>query len=109
MAARAHSSRTGGASLSQDTVWWRRRVTDVNVNAKEVPKWRMKGALYPSQAGSGKQLVQSDQKLPQEILQLLVKLQTVIHRKLLLPGRRMVDVTLTDIRGKLEVNQRHSP
>lgn len=29
---------------------------------------------YPGQGGNGKQLVQSDQELPQKILQLLVKL-----------------------------------
>lgn len=109
MAARAHSSRTGGASLSQDTVWWRRRVPDVNINVEKVPKGRIDGSLYPSQAGDGKQLVQSDQKLPQQILQPLVKLEAVIHRKLLLPGRRTVHVTFTEIRRRLEANRRRSP
>lgn len=93
MAERAHSSRTGGASLSQDTVWWR-QATNVNIDVEEVPKARIGGPLYPSQAGGGKQLVHSDQKLPQQILQLLVKLQPVLHRKLLLSGRRMGDVNV---------------
>lgn len=67
----------------------------MNINVEEVPKGRIKGSLYLSQAGNGKQLVQSDQKLPQKILQLLVKLYTVIPWKLLLPGQRMVDEMLT--------------
>lgn len=93
MAERAHSSRTGGASLSQDTVWWRQE-TNVNDDVEEASKARIGGLLYPSQAGGRKQLVYSDQKLPQQILQLLVKLQPVLHRKFLLSGRRMRDVNI---------------
>lgn len=39
---------------------------------------------YLSKVGNWEELVQSDQKLPQQLLQLLVKLGTIIHRKLLL-------------------------
>lgn len=66
----------------------------MNIDVEEVLKARIGGPLYPSQAGGGKQLVYSDQKLPQQILQLLVKLQPVIHRKFLLLGKRIGDVNV---------------
>lgn len=42
-------------------------------HVEELLKGRIDGSLYPSQAGNRKQLVHSDQKLPQQLLQLLVK------------------------------------
>lgn len=67
---------------------------------KEIKK-KSNGSLYPSQAGNGKQLVQSDQKLPQQILQLLVELCTVFLRKLLLPEiRRTIDRGRGKARGE---------
>lgn len=97
VAARAHSSRTGGESLSHDTVWTQIITTSLFWNCVNFESHFVSGHFqmttiysknksthYLCKVGNWKQLVQSNQKLPQQLLQFLVKLWAVIHRKLLL-------------------------